>query len=553
MFLTLATDEISDSLEAIRFRALCGELDRADPSEKAQIATRIEAEVQSFPNFKRARTLQRLTEIANELPSWPVVRAYAIDSDLTLKLEEQGATAFEYIDCLTVLLNRDSAVDALIQSNVLEGVSSLHLEVYPEVEPQSIKRVLAAASSLEHLSLTIPLTEHDLWKEVGEWLEKDRSTCLSTFVSMLPDGFVARHAQTLSQVERLSLSVKSEDLNALLRQDCSEIRSLSINRRQVLSSELSALCKSLHNLTELNLFANKLTADGIRSLAKAEFLPNLEQLGLYGNPVGDEGISQLSSFLMPRLQRFDLDNVQATAQGIRSLARSNFIKSLEQISVTGNEIGDDGASALSEITFSNLRRMRLQNSRIGDEGVTAISQSSIVSNLESLAFADRIGEAGIRALSESPASNRLNELVAIGCVDDKSAPHLASFQKLEILNVYMNRLSDRGVEVLSEAEFATTLLGLLIHPLSHEAYGDHALDVLCTSALRPTRLSICTAHSSTKAVERLANSAFIDRLEELETDQHCRGSKKEVPYAPWCRSKRLLPLARESLQRGYEW
>jgi len=166
-----------------------------------------------------------------------------------------------------------------------------------------------------------------------------------------------------------------------------------------------------------------------RMVRLAPVLPkSLKQLSLRDNPIGDEGVRALAGNLPPRLEVLGLNSTGMTYAGAVSLAPR---------------------------LPSTLRFLNLQHNRIGDEGVTAIAKHLPQSLLELLLGNTAVGWKGVRALLPAlPKSLLALDLAGAGEVDfvvTEFAKHLKRLTSLRALQLTRCLIRAEGIATIVQS------------------------------------------------------------------------------------------------------
>jgi Ran GTPase-activating protein (RanGAP) involved in mRNA processing and transport len=215
--------------------------------------------------------------------------------------------------------------------------------------------------------------------------------------------------------------------------------------RKLFSGPFNLSKRDILRSTRLDLTSRLLGAKGASVLAQALLvgaLPKLEELRLAGNQIGDEGCTALAEPLPTSLETLDLRNNLIGDEGCKALAE-HLPTSLKELWLGGNPIGDEGCTALAEHLPTRLQHLELSYNQIGDEGCKALAEH-LPPSLKTLYLDDnQIGDEGCKALAE----------------------HLPT--SLELLSLGGNRIGHEGCKGLAE-HLPTSLrwlgMGLQEHP-----------------------------------------------------------------------------------------
>jgi len=139
-----------------------------------------------------------------------------------------------------------------------------------------------------------------------------------------------------------------------------------------IGAEGAAALSALTQLTSLDLGNNQIGAAGAAALAA---LTQLTSLNLWNNQIGDEGAAALAA--LTQLTSLKLWNNQIGAEGAAPLAALTQLTSLDLLN---NKIGDEGAAALAALT--QLISLNLEDNQIGAVGATALAALTQLTSLD---------------------------------------------------------------------------------------------------------------------------------------------------------------------------
>ncbi|MCU0699327.1 MAG: TIGR02996 domain-containing protein [Myxococcaceae bacterium] len=161
-----------------------------------------------------------------------------------------------------------------------------------------------------------------------------------------------------------------------------------------------------------------LNLEGLSTLLGTRRLRGLTSLGFHGQALGDDGMALLARdgpHAFPSLVELAVTRDRVSAVGLRALARTRWFAGLERLSLDGNELGPDGAAELADVRFRKLERLSLGQNRLGSDGAAALAQSLGLETVERLwLHANGIGVTGGEALVQSPNLKRVSQLVLDG-------------------------------------------------------------------------------------------------------------------------------------------
>ncbi|CAK8693856.1 unnamed protein product [Clavelina lepadiformis] len=138
-----------------------------------------------------------------------------------------------------------------------------------------------------------------------------------------------------------------------------------------------SLSKCLHNIRSLYVSLCDIGDVGVKSLSEAiEHLPQpIDEIYLTGNKFGDDGALSLSKCLH-NIKRLNLWNCNIGDVEVKSLSEviEHLPQPIDEIDLSGNKFGDDGALLLSKC-LHNIRRLYVGGCNIGDVGVKSLSEA----------------------------------------------------------------------------------------------------------------------------------------------------------------------------------
>lgn len=252
--------------------------------------------------------------------------------------------------------------------------------------------------------------------------------------------------------------------------------------------ELLAKLAELPHLRVLDLSRSAVTSDGMqREIPK---MTSLETLRMQRTSVDDAAIAAFAS--LPKIKRLFLTQcTQITDAGLQSIQETSTLEVLDLHDC--NLISDVGLSAVSQLT--RLRGLKLYGPGITNDGIAKLSG---LVNLESLSladcqgiddgalvhlkklkklrelslFRDFIGDDGVahlngltameklrlrdtvvtaKAISELAGMKKLRDLDLSECglLEDDAMPQVAKLTSLTKLNLWLTRVSDKGVAALT--------------------------------------------------------------------------------------------------------
>ncbi len=194
-------------------------------------------------------------------------------------------------------------------------------------------------------------------------------------------------------------------------------------RGGVMAHQLATLADPPH-LKKLDLAGNRLTAERVARLVAAPALAAVEELDLSGNNLGPAGARALAAARLPALRSLTLTQVRPEVAGVRALAGSELLAGLRGLALCDNNLGPGAATALAASpAAASLRVLDLRDNVVGDTGAKALANSRHLAGLLVLDLARNLVEdAGGAALAESP---HLDGLVYLGLSGNVISPAAA--------------------------------------------------------------------------------------------------------------------------------
>lgn len=218
-----------------------------------------------------------------------------------------------------------------------------------------------------------------------------------------------------------------------------------------------AASEKLAGLHELNLGANEqMGAAGFAAILGSRHLGGLRRLDLNTNRVGNDALAAFVGKDFPQLRRLDLTKNNLGPEGVRHLARADWLSRLEHLDVSCNPLGDEGARTLAESgILAGHQSLRLTHVGLTAAGVRALVNSPHLSELTELHLAELWFEGG-DFLSEVVQSTTLDKLQVLELWDSGSRHHSV--------------VTTAGVKALVRSPLAARLRVLCLGPLLPAAF-----------------------------------------------------------------------------------
>jgi uncharacterized protein (TIGR02996 family) len=271
---------------------------------------------------------------------------------------------------------------------------------------------------------------------------------------------LARSAQ-LPRLRRLMVASDHRDLGIaeLARSpELVRINGLDLSRTRLEAAGVRALAGSPHvaGLHELGLGMTLLRDDAARALAASPYLSQLEVLELHTNHVTQSGMAALAAAPFGRLQYLSVSHNPVGSAGVRSLARSETLLSLQELDLdrTRSEGELDVAPLAGSQVVARVTRLNLARNDITSTGAEALAASPSLTRLTGLNLSgNAIGNRGAEALASSPVLRNVtrldlsgNNIGVVGARALARSPHLGHLIFLHLGN---NKIGDRGALALA--------------------------------------------------------------------------------------------------------
>ena len=132
-------------------------------------------------------------------------------------------------------------------------------------------------------------------------------------------------------------------------------------------------------------------------------MSGVEELDLSDNPLGFDGASALAAARLPRLRALHLTRTRPGDAGVVALAESDLMAGLRALYLGGNNLSPTVGTLGAWGAPRNLRVLDLTENRLGDAGAAALADSPHLRGLIHLDLAQNtLEDAGAEALAASP-------------------------------------------------------------------------------------------------------------------------------------------------------
>jgi thiol-disulfide isomerase/thioredoxin/Leucine-rich repeat (LRR) protein len=339
-------------------------------------------------------------------------------------------------------LDRNIAVDlASVDNLAADAVDALSADYVP-VDDSGVRH-LSHLTGLKSLELDGTKITSSAASSIGKLTKLRYLGVHSTQID--DDGMTAVAA--LPELETLGLyGTGVADVGLKTLSNSPSLKAVYVGRTRITDRGVAELCK-LKDLRALNLLAGDpkfrgnqpapvITDNVVEALAAR---PSLEYLDLSGAALTDAGLERMAATL-PNLRGLVLDFTRVTADGMRHLAK---FANLERLRYQGMMFDDSIAHHFSSL--SNLRELT-GDIQFSDSGVKELSS---LRNLEVLHLeGSAVTDASMAVLKDMRALKELS-LQHTSVTDDGFAM-LAGAKSLERVQLTRNRMTTRCVETLAQ-------------------------------------------------------------------------------------------------------
>ncbi|CAK9062627.1 unnamed protein product [Durusdinium trenchii] len=316
-------------------------------------------------------------------------------------------------------------VDPNLGSPVSRGISGLDVIAFSKwlQKARSMKEITMTGADWERLDPGIKYLTSNLPMQQLRLLDLSHNGLTDVSAENLAKALSSRSVKL--EVLTLELNFISEQgFKALLRLGAGRVHSWGFRHNQLGDESCKVLAKTFDpEITTLNkrrletwdLRTNQISGEGCKWLASMIGHMVVARLGC--NPLGDHGGEQLANGLGPQLRVLDLRQAQLGEAASLALGRRlREARHLEELLLSGNEIGPAGVQALAEgwAWISSLRLVDLSgNPRIGSEGVDLLvdelpfwQQAPFRLALASIDCPEKSAKKLANALRKNPRHNR---------------------------------------------------------------------------------------------------------------------------------------------------
>jgi uncharacterized protein (TIGR02996 family) len=340
--------------------------------------------------------------------------------------------------------------------------------VFMEIRPAQVRDVLESPLFVSPSRLSLSPASLDLtgWPLLfsGDHLDHLRELWLGH--APLPDAAVERLARcrSLANLTRLNLDRTSLGERAL---------------------GLVAASEHLARLVELHVWTNDIGPGAGRHLASATFAPGLRKLVLTSNQLGPDGARALAGGPFACLEELDVDSNAITDTGLLALCAGRLDR-LEVLMAEFNDIGPNGLEGLARCgKLGRLRELFLGRNHL-DRGLDVLRADHLPALVVLRLSGNPLGPDGLRGLLRESDPLQLGRLDLEDCrLGPRGAALLAAWPGLagvRLLDLRNNGLRADGVRALASSKYLGKLHWLL---LDSNALDDEAAELLAGAESLP--------------------------------------------------------------------
>ncbi|XP_078355852.1 uncharacterized protein LOC144640629 [Oculina patagonica] len=400
---------------------------------------------------------------------------------------EEGRLLFDSKEVKQVgncgLFNRICMSDTKIPFRVKPHFCFIHLTLQELLAAREISKMDPSDLSDFIFSHASDPKWHMVIQFVAGLLQDQKNEAVNSFVSLLCDSLTEEpplKGETKQKILLMMKCLHEYNNETLVKEAASELQKNSkfSNRIDLFACQVTPVdctaiaffIKHLHELTELNLSYNNITAQGVPHLCKAlkDVNCKLTLLNLGHNSIKDQGVSHLCDALKNVNCKITVSNLSCnsiTDQGVSRLCDAlNAVNcKLTALNLSCNRITDQGVShlcdALKDVNCKLTELNLAINIKITDKGVSLLCDAlkDVNCKLTELNLNDnRITGQGVSHLCNAlkDVSCKLTELnLAKNKITDGDISLLSVALndvncKLSVLNLGINGITDQGVSHL---------------------------------------------------------------------------------------------------------
>jgi len=209
-------------------------------------------------------------------------------------------------------------------------------------------------------------------------------------------------SEILSGLEELYLQINfltGKGLSELAQSGKVKLKNLKVlvlsdNRLSDSSIAELLLCSHFEKLMALDVGWNEAGSETVKALGKTTAFPNLKKLEMERSYVDENGISEfVLGGIADQLEELDLSANKLNDEMMKTLAQAPKWKSLKVFRVSQNRFGNEGAKALGEsVSMSGLTHLYVGRNYFDAEGAQAIYESKTLKNLKTLVIKEEVDD-----------------------------------------------------------------------------------------------------------------------------------------------------------------
>ena len=315
------------------------------------------------------------------------------------------------------------------------------------------------------------------------------------------------------------------------------------------------------SLKVIDLSDNNFTCMGIHYIMVniIQYTINLTYFLIAGNPICDDGINMFVPLHLQHIIQLDIRNIKMTKVGVYAL--SEYLKlnnSLESLEIGSNDINDDGLTKILNNLNHILVRLIISDCHLTSNDAISISNMLRVSKtLKNLEISRNcIGDDGIKAISDSLHINTtLIQLNAYYCnFHDEGAKCIAEMlqknNSLKYLDISLNVIGEDGMTAITHSLYINNALvadrALIKLRMSYDDFDDDLIEALLKAYVDSNliQLSVSRVESRETMMEIMkqnksvfkcpptlsANANGITIRDERIARTNAMGSSEEIKY-----------------------
>ncbi|XP_076814446.1 uncharacterized protein LOC143460723 [Clavelina lepadiformis] len=351
--------------------------------------------------------------------------------------------------------------------------------------PVGVETLAAAINKLPQ-----PMKKLSLW---GNDLGDDGASHISTCLSKIEELHIGECKISASGIKSISDAISKLP---------EPMKKLNLRYSNLGDDGASHISTCLSKIEELDISWCTISASGIKSISDAiSKLPEpMKKLNLRYNNLGDDGASHILTCLS-KIEKLHIGECKISASGIKSIsdAISELPEPMKKLNISGNNLGDDGASHISTC-LSNIEVLDIGECKISASGIKSISD----------------------AISKLPEPMKKLSLWGNNLGDDGASHISTCLNKIEELDIGRCKISASGIKSISDA------ISKLPEPidrlnLSGNKFGDAGVPFImsCLDKIEKLYMTDCniTGEGVRVLTEHIENSSNLPKVLEFNYDK----------------------------------